>query len=305
METGISVRYLNKAFGGFRLRSVSIEAPRGYITGVIGSNGSGKTTLLKCITGAYVPDSGYVEFGVPKRYGRIGIVCDECPYPPTMRVSRLSKVMSSIFDDWDDRRFSSLCDGYGIGPDSRVGTLSRGTRMKLQVAVMLSHGTDCLILDEPASGMDPESKEGLMDILRDYVSDEEHTVVISSNSISDLERIADQVVVMIDGEAVLCKDRISLMEEYGIVRAGTDEIVPEEHVVGSERTGFGSSYLVKDRGVLVEEHPELMIDDASLEDILLYLTRGRRRWTPRSACRSERFRSSVLSALSCPSWPPC
>jgi len=274
MNQGISVKYLNKSFGGPGIKNICAEMPRGYITAIIGNNGAGKTTLLKCITGSYIPDSGVVEFGIPKRYGRIGVVFDECPYPPAMRIDALSKTLSKIFDDWDASRFDSLCAEYRIPKSSKVGALSRGARMKLQFAVMLSHATDYLILDEPTSGLDPDARDGFLDVLRDYVSDEEHTVVISSHMTSDLEKIADQIILMIDGRIVFCKDRISLMEEYGLVRNADPNDLPEEHVVGIVENDFGSTALVKDRAKLSDERPDLLIDDASLEDIVIYHMRG-------------------------------
>jgi ABC-2 type transport system ATP-binding protein len=276
MNKGISVRYLNKSFGRFRLQNISAEMPRGYVTAIIGNNGAGKTSLLKCITGSYVPDSGVVEFGIPKQYGRIGVVFDECPYPPTMKVDALSRTMGRIFDDWDPMRFGDLCKGYGIDMSSRVGTLSRGRRMRLQIAVMLSHGTDYLILDEPTSGLDPEAREEFLDLLRDYVSDEEHTVVISSHMTSDLEKIADTVVLMIDGKVVLCQDRVSLLEEYGIVKVGGDRPIEDGFVIGMSDGEFGTTALIKDRRTFSESHPDVVIDDASLEDIVVYHMKGRR-----------------------------
>ena len=274
MNQGISVKSLNKSFGGFGLKNICAEMPRGYITAIIGNNGAGKTTLLKCITGAYIPDSGVVEFGIQKQYGRIGVVFDECPYPPAMKVDALSKTMSKIFDDWGAVRFDSLCKGYRIPKSSKVGALSRGARMKLQFAVMLSHGTDYLILDEPTSGLDPEARDEFLDVLRQYVSDEEHTVVISSHRTSDLEKIADQIILMIDGKVIFCKDRISLIEEYGLVRNPDPGDLPEGHVVGTVKNDFGSTVLVKGRAKLSDEHLGLLIDDASLEDIVVYHMRG-------------------------------
>ena len=250
--------------------------PRGYVTAVIGSNGAGKTSLLKCIAGSYVPDSGVIEFGIPRRYGRMGVMFDECPYPPTMRVSALSKTMSRVFDDWDPDGFARLCRGYGIEPSSKVGSLSRGRRMCLQAAVMLSHGTDYLVLDEPTSGMDPEAREEFLAVLRDYVSDDEHTVVISSHMTSDLEKIADQVVLMMDGRVVLCEDRVSLMEDYGLVRAADSGRVPEEFVVGASEGEYGRTVMVRDRKLLSETVPGIDIGDASLEDLVVYHMRGRK-----------------------------
>ncbi|MBO4568537.1 MAG: ABC transporter ATP-binding protein [Candidatus Methanomethylophilaceae archaeon] len=277
MAQGISVRWLRKSFGRFKLDGVSAEMPRGYVTAVIGNNGAGKTSLLKCITGSYVPDSGVIEFGVPRRYGRMGVMFDECPYPPTMRVSALSKTMSRVFDDWDPDKFAKLCKAYGIDFSSKVGSLSRGRRMSLQAAVMLSHETDYLVLDEPTSGMDPEAREEFLEVLREYVSDDEHTVVISSHMTSDLEKIADQVVLMIDGKVVLCEDRISLMEDYGLVRAADSERIPKECMIGESEGGLGKAVMVKDRKRLSETIPDVEMYDASLEDIVVYHMRGRGR----------------------------
>ncbi|MBR6205332.1 MAG: ABC transporter ATP-binding protein [Candidatus Methanomethylophilaceae archaeon] len=277
MAQGISVRGLYKSFQGFQLKRVDAEMPRGYVTAVIGGNGAGKTSLLKCIIGSYVPDSGTILFGVPRKPGRVGVVFDECPYPPTMRVRDLSRTMSKIFDDWDAERYEGLCRKYGIGPWFKVGALSRGRRMRLQVAVMMSHGTDYLVLDEPTSGMDPEAREEFLGMLREYVSDEERTVVISSHQTSDLEKIADQIVLMMDGKVVLCQDRISLMEEYGLVRASDADRVPEKFVVGASESDFGRTALVKDRKALADMFPDMAIDDASLEDIVVYHMKGRRR----------------------------
>lgn len=275
MTKGISIRYLNKSFGRFKLQNINVEMPRGYVTAIIGNNGAGKTSLLKCITGSYVPDSGVVEFGVPKQYGRIGVVFDECPYPPTMRIDVLSRTMNKIFDDWGSARFEELCKEYGIDMSSRVGTLSRGRRMRLQIAVMLSHGTDYLILDEPTSGLDPEAREEFLGLLRDYVSDEEHTVVISSHMTSDLEKIADQIVLMIDGKVVFCKDRVSLLEEYGILKVSSDCAIDDGLIIGTSEGEFGKTALIKDRKKFSESHPDLVIDDASLEDIVVYHMKGR------------------------------
>ena len=201
---------------------------------------------------------------------------DECPYPPTMRVSALSKTMSRVFDDWDSDEFARLCKGYGIEPFSKVGSLSRGRRMSLQAAVMLSHGTDYLVLDEPTSGMDPEAREKFLEVLRDYVSDDEHTVVISSHMTSDLEKIADQIILMIDGKVVLCQDRISLMEDYGLVRAADAGRIPKECIIGASDGGLGQIVMVKDRKRLSETIPDVEMYDASLEDIVVYHMRGRK-----------------------------
>lgn len=273
MDEGIIISGLTKTFGDFSLRIDSLEIPKGYVTSVIGNNGAGKTTLLKCISGTYIPKTGTVRlFGS----GRIGFVFDECPYYPGLRVRALDKQLGGIFGDWDRERFSSLCGKLGIDSGKRISELSRGTKMKLQFAVALSRDTDLLLLDEATSGMDPDIRRTVLDMVRDYISDGEHAVVISSHEISDLEKISDYILFLDKGEIILHDDIDSLREGYGILRSAE---VPEplrENLVYEEDGPYGKICLIRDREGAREAYPELLIDNAALEDIAVSLIRSRK-----------------------------
>lgn len=276
MGDSIKIKDLNKEFKSFALKDINAEIPRGYVTGIIGNNGAGKTTLLKCISGSYVPTSGTVEFPCTMMRGHIGIVFDECPYPGDMKVSYLSKAMSMIFEEWDSERYLSLCKKFDIPEKQVVMKLSRGMKMKLQAAVALSHKTDLLILDEATAGMDPESRAEFLDLIREYIADEQHTVIMSSHITSDLERIADYLIFIYNGKVILSGDRESLIDEYGIMRTGSEIIIPKEYIIFEETGSFGSTCLVSKKKELKEAYPEVTIDDASLDDIMVYLSRSYR-----------------------------
>ena len=275
MNQGITIRGLNKELGDFRLEDIDLDIPKGYVTCLIGNNGAGKTSLLKCILGTYKKDSGSIVFGFKTSPGHVGVIFDECPYPMFYRIGFLSKAMSKIFDDWGEDRFFSLCKEFGISTEDRVGNLSRGMRMKLQTAVMLSHHTDYLVLDEPTAGMDPDSKERFLDMIREYMAEEERLVIISSHQMSDLEKIADYVILMADGRIVLSKDMATLSIDYGMVRSPSDaEMIPREFVVHSESNDLGGVCLVHDRRDLQRMFPDMRIDDASLDEIMVHTMRG-------------------------------
>ncbi len=275
MEESISIKGLNKVFQDFSLKNIDLEIPKGYVTGIVGNNGAGKTTLLKCMSGSYLPSSGSISFPFETRVGSIGFVYDECPFSSGIKVSRLSKMMGVLFPDWNGETYSSLCQKFDIPQDRCISKLSRGMRMKLQVAVNLSHDTDLILLDEPTAGMDPEARADFLDLIRDYISGEERTVVISSHITSDLDKIADYMVFMYNGEVILTGDMESLMDEYGVLRTGGEIIVPQEHIIHTDRTRFGTVSLVKDKKDLREAYPELVIDDATIDDIMVNLMRGR------------------------------
>jgi len=276
MEECISIMGLNKEFKNFSLKNINLEIPKGYVTGIVGNNGAGKTTLLKCISGAYVPSSGNISLPFEFKVGSIGMVYDEQPFSGNTKVAYISKLMRVMFSDWDNERYVSLCKMFEIPLDQYISKLSRGMRMKLQVAVALSHDADLIILDEPTAGMDPEARVDFLDLIRDYISDGERTVIISSHITSDLEKIADYLVFMYNGEVILTDDMESLRDEYGILRTGDEVLIPQEHIIHTDRTKFGTESLVKDKMGLREAYPELTIDDATIDDIMVNLIRGRR-----------------------------
>lgn len=282
MENAVRIEGLCKSFGGFGLKDVDLEIPRGYIVGLIGENGAGKTTLIKCITGVNNIDAGRIalfdrEDGTVN-VGEIGIVFDECHFFQQMDGSQIGRLMSSIFDSWDPSRYSELMSRFGIDPAKRIKDYSRGMRMKIQVAVALSHDPDLLIMDEATAGLDPAARDELLDIVMDYMRDERHTVLMSSHITSDLERIADYIVFIHEGRIILNDTKDSILENYGIVRGSEEDVlrIGEENIVGIRREGLSTSALVSDREGIREAYPELVMDPASLDDIMVMIIRGDR-----------------------------
>ena len=280
MDNAVEIRGLCKSFGSFGIRDLDLDIPRGYVVGLIGENGAGKTTLIKCITGANIPDSGEVRlFGSLDRNGsegRLGVVFDECHFFQQMSGEQIGKLMSSLFADWDDARYRGLMSDFDIPLDKRVKDYSRGMRMRIQVAVALSHSPDLVIMDEATAGMDPAARDEFLDLVMEYMQDESHTVLMSSHITSDLERIADYIVFIHQGRIVMNGPKDEILESYGIVKGSESAVlaVGRENIVSVKRDQFSTSALVRDRQGVAEAYPELVVDPASLDDIMVMVIRG-------------------------------
>lgn len=275
MTNAIKISGLNKTFGSFSLRDIDLEIPRGYIVGMIGENGAGKSTLIKCITGAVIPDSGTVDIPDGDRRD-IGIVFDDCHLPMNLNIEQIGRILKNVFPSWDQDTFDRLVLGYGLDREKKLSTFSRGMKMKMQVAVALSHDPGTLILDEPTAGMDPAARDEFLDLIMEYIQDEEHTVLISSHITTDLERIADYIVFMHKGRLILSDEKDSILERYGLVRCGKDayDALDRDSIVTSRTSDMGVTALTTDKQGMREAYPELVVDDATLDDILVMIVRG-------------------------------
>ncbi len=275
MDNAVEIRGLGKSFDGFSFEDVSLDIPKGSVVGLIGENGAGKTTLIKCITGAVIPDAGSIELRLRNGRSGIGVVFDECRFPEIFTAGQLNSVMPDILNGWDRSRFASMIEAYGIDPDAKISAYSRGMRMKVQVAAALAHDPELLIMDEPTAGMDPAAREEFLDTVLEFMQDEDHTALVSSHITSDLERIADYIVFIHKGRVVLSGEKDALLERFGIARCGKDAEIREKDLVVSTRRGeFGTSMLVDGREEFRKANPDIVVDDASLEDIMVYVIRG-------------------------------
>lgn len=247
--------------------------------GLIGENGAGKTTLIKCLTGANLPDSGNIRINGEDRAarpGEIGVVFDECHFFQQMSGRQVGRTMSGLFPKWDQESYERMMSSFGIDLDKKLKDYSRGMRMKVQVAVALSHSPDIVLMDEATAGMDPAARDEFLDIVMEYMQDESHSVLMSSHITTDLERIADYIVFIHKGRVVFNDSKDSILENYGIVRGSASKVlsIGEENIVSTRRDDYGMSALVSDRNGIKEAYPELVVDPASLDDIMVMVIRG-------------------------------
>lgn len=276
----IEVHGLKKSYGDFTLGELDLTLPQGAVMGLVGENGAGKSTLIRLIMHSSAPDSGSVrvlgtdsaspEFLDIKQ--DIGVVLDEAYFPEVMGASMVAHVMRRTYKNWDDAKFSDYLRAFDLPEKKPFSDYSRGMRMKLAIAVALSHSPKLLILDEATSGLDPMARDGILDILGDFTRDETHSILLSSHIVSDLEKICDYIAFIHKGKLLLCGEKDALMEEYALVKLPTGETasLDPDAVIGLKRGEFCAEALLRrdavPRGFTVER--------TTLEDIILFFAKG-------------------------------
>ena len=282
MEYAVEVQGLTKRYPGFTLDHVSFAVPSGSIVGFIGENGAGKSTTMKAVLNLIQRDEGSVrllgrEDGAeyPEIKEQIGVVFDESYFPDNLKIRDVDRIMRSIFRSWESGKFLDYCRRFGLPEKKIVKTFSRGMKMKLSIAAALSHQTKLLIMDEATSGLDPVVRNEILDLFQEFVQEEDHTVFLSSHITSDIERIADYILLIHKGRILLFEDKDTLLYEYGVVRCSREQAqkLDKALIVGVRRSQFETEVLVRNRKA-VKEQPDLVVDRASLEDILLFTVKN-------------------------------
>ncbi len=251
----IEIRDLNKSYKkGFALEGLNLSLPQGCIMGLIGENGAGKSTTIKLILDIIKSDSGSIKlFGkeqgkdLPLAKEDIGVVVDEVGLPACLTPLQVGHVMAGCFKNWDAEAYAAYLKKFKLPEKQRNGRFSRGMRMKLALAVALSHNAKLLILDEATSGLDPVVRDEILDIFCDFTRNESHSILISSHIVSDLEKICDYIAFLHNGRLMLCEEKDVLREQYCIIRCTSEalsEVAPEA-VIGKKVSPFGIEAIVK------------------------------------------------------------
>lgn len=279
MENAIRIRGLCKHYKDFSLENLDLTVPTGTIVGFVGENGAGKTTTLKAIFGAIRTDGGSIEvLGCtdPNRLDKsqIGVVMEDSFFYETLTPRQVNSIMKSLQPGWDCTEFARLLKAYQLPEKKLIKDMSKGMRMKFRLATALAHKPRLLILDEATSGLDPVVRGEVLDYLRDYIQDENHSVLMSSHITSDLEKVADSIAYLHKGRLLFQMDRDELLEKYGILRCSREqlELLDRRIQVATRKTGFTCETLVSDAAAARRALPDAVIDRASIEDIMQFYT---------------------------------
>lgn len=279
MENSILVRDLCKRFPDFTLDHVSFRVPRGRIVGFIGENGAGKSTTINLILNELKKDGGTVEVlgrdpSDPAARGDVGVVFDACNFPEVFTPLDVERVLSGVYPVWDGEIYRGFLKRFGLPERKRVKTFSKGMKMKLAISAALSHRPRLLVLDEATAGLDPVVRDEILDLLLDFIQDEEHAVFFSSHITSDIQKIADYVVLIHQGKIIFEEEKDVLLDRYGILRCGKNTAVERPDYIVRRETGVSAEYLVRDRAAAGRKYPQAVADAASLEDIMLFYIKG-------------------------------
>lgn len=281
MENILEIQGLNKSYEGFSLKNVSFALPRGYIMGFVGQNGSGKTTTIRSILNMAKIDSGKISvFGLDSITDtiaikeRLGVVFDSLYLAEHLNVRQIEKQLKPFYKDWDSKEYARRIEQFELPDKKRVGDFSKGMKMKLMIAIALSHNAELMILDEPTSGLDPVARDELLDILAEYIENENRGVLFSTHITADVERIADYVTILHSGQVWYSGTKDDLTEKYVVLKGDEKDLSAE---VKAKTIGF-HGYRNGFEALLPKECVPMLPDTleyekASIDEILVYIAK--------------------------------
>lgn len=284
MENILEIKNVTKTFKGFELKNIGFHLEKGYIMGFIGPNGAGKTTTIKLIMNLIKRDTGIIKvFGLDNIKdeqcikNRVGFVYGENYFYDELSLLEMKKIVAPFYSSWDDKQFYHYINKFNLPLNKKIKALSKGMRMKFALVLALSHNAEFIIMDEPTSGLDPVFRNELLGILYDLMQDENKGILFSTHITTDLDKIADYITFINNGEIIFSEQKDALLESYAIIK-GSNEILDKDimkEFVGVKENRFGFEALTKD----IEKARQIfknrvIIEKPSLEDIILYTVRG-------------------------------
>lgn len=282
MDAILQVENLTKQYPGFTLDHVSFSVPKGTIMGLIGENGAGKSTTINAILDLIHKDDGTVAFwgqelsSSKELKENIGVVFDGINFYETLTPAKVGKISSAAYKQWDEHLYKDYLKRFQLPADKEIKTLSKGMKMKLCIAVALSHKPKLLILDEATTGLDPVMRDDILDVFLEFVQDENHSIMMSSHISTDLEKVADYITLIHQGKVIFCKTKDELRYHYGIIRCGAavfDQIDKKE-ILACRKEDYQWSVLVADKEKAKRKYKNAIVDDATIDDILLLYVKG-------------------------------
>ena len=247
----VEIKNLNKKYSNFSLKNVTFSIPNGYVTGFIGKNGMGKTTTIKSIISLNHYD-GSVIFSNTNLHEnfdnqKIGVIMDDSFLAKDWDITLVNKAMKVGYDNWNEELFYSYLIRFSINKKMKVKELSRGMKIKLMLAIALSHRAELLVLDEPTSGLDPSMREEFCEIISEYMEDENHTVLFSTHITQDLESIGENIFFIDEGKIILSLEKDEFLEYFKILKCDLEHqnTINESAVLGKKINQHSVEFLVR------------------------------------------------------------
>lgn len=283
MKNSLEISNLTKHYDGFHLDNVNFNLKQGSIMGFIGENGAGKSTTIKSIINLVHPDEGSIKIlGMNMKDNemaikeQIGVVFDECHFHESLSSRDINTFMSKIFSNWDEKVYFNYLKRFKLPEKKIIKEYSRGMKMKLSIAVALSHNPKLLLLDEATSGLDPVIRNEILDVFYEFIQDEEHSILMSSHITSDLEHIADYITFIHEGRIVFSDSKDNIMDNYAMIRCSKADFafIDSSDIVGMRNNLYSYEVLINKKLDAKKKYKNLVIDSASLEDIMLFYGKG-------------------------------
>ena len=283
MENTIEIKNVSKNYPEFKLDKISFKIPKGTIVGLIGENGAGKTTTIKSILNITNTTGQIKVFDKDnKKYEKeikqdLGVVLDDSFLSEYLTAKGVNTIMKSFYTNWDTEKYFNYLKEFKLPTNKLIKDFSSGMKMKLKIATSISHNPKALILDEPTSGLDPIIRSEILEIFRNYITeDEERSILLSSHITSDLEHIADYIIFIHNGKIIFNLKTSELLENYGIIKCSQKDFsnLKKEDYIKYRKEKYQYEVLVPDKFKIAKKYNFKVIDKPSIDEIMLMFVKG-------------------------------
>ncbi|MEG2584425.1 MAG: ABC transporter ATP-binding protein [Oscillospiraceae bacterium] len=283
MENAIEIKDFSKKYNLFSIKNMNLNIPRGYITGFVGKNGAGKSTTLKAILNMIKMDNGKISIlgremkdAEIELKNQIGAVFGEDGYIDDMTLINFSKIVSSMYENWDSKAFDGYIKEFGLPLSQKISELSKGMRVKFSITLALSHNAELFIMDEPTAGLDPIVRDEILEIFMRLIQDEKKTILFSTHITSDLDKISDFIVLIDNGEIIFNTSKDELIDSHKRIKGKKSllDTALKDAMVDYQENENSFVGLVSNFDLL-KNYPDLIIEKPNVEDIMLFYIRGK------------------------------
>ena len=282
-DNAIEVKGLTKKYSNFKLNNITFNVPKGRIVGFIGQNGAGKSTTINAILNLIEKNSGEIKI-LGMDYDKnsnfikqnVGVVFDDFNFHDILNVKELDQIFKQTYGKWDSVLYNNYINSFGLAKNQNIGTFSKGMKMKLAVIIALAQKPKLLIMDEATTGLDVGARNDILDLLLEFIQDEEHTVFFSSHITNDLEKIADYILLIHNGEIIMYDEKDEIIENFGILKSNKSDFgkIDKDDIVTFRSNELNFECLVSNKEKTKAKYPKMVLDNARLDDILLFYIKG-------------------------------
>lgn len=281
----LKLENVRKNYDRFTL-DCSLEVQPGCITGLVGQNGAGKSTTFKAVLGLIRADGGRITLMgkdasalSPADREKIGVVLSDSGVSEYLSIKDVSAMLQGFYHSFDRRYFLDQCRKYKLPVDKRIKEFSTGMKARLKLLIAISHGADFLLLDEPTAGLDVLARDSLLDILREYMEqDESRAILISSHISTDLEGICDDLYMIHQGRIILHEETDVLLGSYGLLKLDAQEYesIDKQYFLRVKKEPYGYSALTDQKQFYMENYPKAVIENSGIDEMMTMMIRGER-----------------------------
>ena len=277
----LKVKHLKKNYASFSL-DCSLEVKPGYVTGLIGQNGAGKSTTFKAILGLIQCDGGSIEiFGQSTLSEEdrqlLGVVLSDSGFSGYLTISDIIPILENLYKRFDKSFFLRMVNQFELPKNKKIKEFSTGMKAKLKIIVAMSHQAQLLILDEPTAGLDVIARDELLDMMRDYMAeDDQRAILISSHISSDLETLCDDVYMIHNGQVIMHEDTDVLLSEYGLLKVDDQQFeqLDKAYILKYKKESYGYSCLTHQKQYYRENYPNIVLENSHIDDVMIMMIRG-------------------------------